>query len=341
MSLSRRTLTSSAATLAAAASLLGPAARATTESAELRISYLEGFGFLAALVARQRGLIERHAANLGLPGLTVNWLPLRIAAVATDALLAGRLDLICGTVTSLLVLWDKTNGGAKVLAGLGGQLLTLVTRNPAVRGVADFGPDDRIAVPSLKQSPHSVLLGIALEQALGPGAYDRLDPNQQQMAHTDAVLAVLNPQHQVNSHFSTLPYMDMELASVTPKIHKVVDLLDIVGGPITTLATYGMGSFFADNPIKARAFLMAIDEANAIIAAEPLNVSRDYIAVTGEKVEPAALTAMITRKGNLYATAPLRTHIYAAQMAKTGLIRKMPTDWKEYHVSWLHDRTGS
>ena len=104
--------------------------------------------------------------------------------------------------------------------------------------------------------------------------------------------------------------------------------------------TFAPLTFFADNPIKARAFLMAIDEANAIIAAEPLNVSRDYIAVTGEKAEPAALTAMITRKGNLYATAPLRIQIYAAQMAKTGLIRKMPTDWKEYHVSWLHDRTG-
>ena len=318
-----------------------PAFAAAPESLELRISFLEGFGFLPALVARQRGLIERHAAALGLPDLKVSWLSLRSAVIATDALLAGQLDLICGTITSLLVLWDKTNGGAKVLAGLGGQLVTLVTRNPAVRTVADFGPDDRIAVPSVKQGPHSILLGIALEKQLGDGAHNRLDPIQVQMGHNDGMLAVLTPSHQVNSHFSTLPYMDTELASASPKVHKVVDLLDIVGGPITTLASYGTEAFAAANPIKARAFLMAVDEANALIVRDPLGVSRDYIAAIGEKFEAAVLAEMIVRKGNLYATEPLRTDVYAAQMAKTGLIRKRPKDWRDYHFAMLHDRTGS
>ena len=326
---------------AIAASLLWTPALAATESKELRVSYLEGFGFLPNQVARQRGLIEKHAAALGLPGVTVTWQSLHSAAIATDALLAGQLDVICGSITSLLVLWDKTNGGAKVLAGLGGQLVTLVTRNPAVKTVADFGPDDRIAVPSVKQGPHSILLGIALEKQLGPGKWNKLDSIQVQMGHNDGALAVLTPSSPVNSHFSTLPYMDMELASKTPIVHKVVDLLDIVDGPITTLAAYGTTKFVADHPIKSRAFLSAIDEANDLIVRDPLGVSRDYIAATGEKFEPAALADMIGRKGNLYATAPLRTSVYAAQMAKTGLIRKTPADWKEYHFPLLHDRQGS
>ncbi len=330
-----------AVSTAIAAGLVGRRARAATESPQLRVSYLEGFGFLPNFVARQRGLIEKHAAAIGLPGVTVTWQSLRSAAIATDALLAGQLDVICGTITSMLVLWDKTNGSAKVLAGLGGQLLTLVTRNPAVETVADFGPDDRIAVPSVRQGPHSILLGIALEKQLGPGAYNRLDSIQVQMGHNDGALAILTPSSQVNSHFSTLPYMDMELASKNPVVHKVVDLLDIVGGPITTVAAYGTTPFVADNPIKARAFLAAIDEANDLIVRDPLGVSRDYVAATGEKFEPVALAEMIGRKGNLYATTPLRTGVYAAQMAKTGLIRRMPASWKDYHFPLLHDRQGS
>ena len=252
-----------------------------------------------------------------------------------------RASAFCAFWTLLLTARLSACGGAKVLTNFGCQLVTLVTRNPAVRTVADFGPDDRIAVPSVKQGPHSILLGIALEKALGPGAYNRLDSIQVQMGHADAMVAMLNASSQVNSHFSTLPYMDREMASVAPPIHKVVDLLDIVGGPITTLSAYGTTTFADANPIKARAFLAAIDEANALIVSDPIGVSRDYIAATGEKFEPAVLAEMIARKGNLYATAPLRAQVYAAQMAKTGLIRKMPKDWKDYHSPLLHDREGS
>ena len=326
---------------AMAAGLLWTPAWAAGESTELRVSYLEGFGFLPNQVARQRGLVEKHAAALGLPNLSVTWQSLHSAVIATDALLAGQLDVICGSITSLLVLWDRTSGGAKVLAGLGGQLVTLVTRNPAVKTVADFGPDDRIAVPSVKQGPHSILLGIALEKQSGSGNWNKLDSIQVQMGHNDGTLAVLTPSSPVNSHFSTLPYMDMELASKNPIVHKVVDLLDIVAGPITTLAAYGTTRFAEANPVKARAFLMAIDEANALIVSDPLGVSRDYIAATGEKFEAAALAEMIGRKGNLYASEPVRTDVYAAQMFKTGLIRKAPKDWKEYHFAQLHDRQGS
>ena len=81
-----------AVTAAIAMALAGRRVRAATESLELRISYLEGFGFLPNQVARQRQLIEKHAAALGLPGVAVTWQSLRSAVIATDALLSGQLD---------------------------------------------------------------------------------------------------------------------------------------------------------------------------------------------------------------------------------------------------------
>jgi hypothetical protein len=33
--------------------------------------------------------------------------------------------------------------------------------------------------------------------------------------------------------------------------------------------------------------------------------------------------------------------VIAAQMARTGLIRRAPATWREFHWPYLHDRAGS
>ena len=106
-----------------------------------------------------------------------------------------------------------------------GQVLTLVTRDPNVHAITDFGPTARIAVPSVKQGPHSLVIGMALDKALGAGSFNKLDSIQVQSGHADAVTMILNPSHEVNSHFSTLPYVDTELKSLSPKIHTVLPSL--------------------------------------------------------------------------------------------------------------------
>jgi NitT/TauT family transport system substrate-binding protein len=324
----------------AAASVVPPRAGAA-ESQELRISSLEGFGFLPLFIALDRRLIEAHAGALGLDGLRINHLPLRSAVVSTDALLAGQLDVIAGTVTSLLVLWDKTNGDVRAVSDLGGQVLTLVTRNPNVHSIVDFGPTDRIAVPSVRQGPHSLVIGMALDKALGAGSYGKLDSIQVQSGHADAVTMILNPTHEVNSHFSTLPYVDIELKSTVPKIHAVLTSSEVFGGPTTIISAYATRRFVEENPIKAAALAAALDEAQEIIANDRMGAANSYIAVTHERFAPEVLAELLTREGVLYSGVPTRTMLIAAQMARTGLIRRPPADWKDFHFPLLHDRPGS
>lgn len=339
MTISRRAIGQGALTLAAAN--VAPRTAAAMESPELRISSLEGFGFLPLFIALDRRLIETHAAALGLAGLRINHVPLHSAVVSTDALLAGQLDVIAGTVTSLLVLWDKTNGDVRAVADLGGQLLTLVTRNPNVHSIADFGPNDRIAVPSVRQGPHSLVIGMALDKVLGAGSYGKLDSIQVQIGHADAVMMILNPSHEVNSHFSTLPYFDTELKSVTPKIHAVLTSLDVFGGPTTIISAYATRRFVEENPIKTAALVAALDEAQEVIAKDRMSAANSYIAVTRERFAPEVLADLLTREGVLYSGVPTRTMLVAAQMARTGLIRRSPANWKDFHFSFLHDRQGS
>ncbi len=339
MKIKRRSLGLSA--LGAATASLAPRRAAASENPVLRISSLEGFGFLPLFIALDRRLIQLHAASLGLENLEIQHVPLHSAVVSTDALLAGQLDVIAGTVTSLLVLWDKTNGDVRSVSDLGGQVLSLVTRNPNVHSIVDFGPTDRIAVPSVKQGPHSLVIGMALDKALGPGSYGKLDSIQVQSGHADAVTMILNPSSAVNSHFSTLPYVDTELKSVSPKIHTVLTSNEVFGGPTTIIAAYATRRFVEENPIKAVALSAALDEAQEVIAKDRMSAANSYLAVTHERFAPEVLADLLTRKGVLYSGVPTRTMLVAEQMARTGLIRKAPADWKDFHFPFLHDRSGS
>jgi NitT/TauT family transport system substrate-binding protein len=314
---------------------------AASESPELRISSLEGFGFLPWFIALDRRLIQTHAAALGLENMRINHMPLRSAIVSTDALLAGQLDVIAGTVTSLLVLWDKTNGDVRAVADMGGQVLTLVTRNPDVHSIVDFGPNDRIAVPSVKQGPHSLVIGMALDKALGPGSFGKLNSIQIQSGHADAVTMILNPMHEVNSHFSTLPYVDIELKSESPKVHAVLTSNEVFGGPTTIISAYATRRFMEENPIKAAALVAALDEAQEVIAKDRMSAASSYLAVSHERFTPEVLADLLTREGVLYSGVPTRTMLVAGQMARTGLIRRVPANWKEFHFPLLHDRPGS
>ena len=220
-------------------------------------------------------------------------------------------------------------------------MLTLVTRNPAVHSIVDFGPGDRIAVPSVKQGPHSLVIGLALDKALGAGSFGKLDAIQVQSGHADAVLMVLTPSSEVNSHFSTLPYVDIELKSPAPKLHAVLTSSEVFGGPTTTISAYASRRFVEENPIKTAALVAALDEANALIASDRMSAAASYLAVSHEHFSPEDLADKLTRPGVLYSGVPTRTMLIAAQMARTGLIRRAPADWREFHYAFLHDRPGS
>jgi NitT/TauT family transport system substrate-binding protein len=327
--------------LGAIAAGVTPRRTTAAETPVLRISSLEGFGFLPLFIALDRRLIEIHAATLGIQDLRVEHVPLHSAVVSTDALLAGQLDVIAGTTTSLLVLWDKTNGDVRSVSALGGQVLTLVTRNPNVNSIVDFGPSDRIAVPSVRQGPHSLVIGLALDKALGPGSYGKLDAIQIQSGHADAVTMILNSAHEVNSHFSTLPYVDTELKSTSPKIRAVLTSSEVFGGPTTIISAYATRRFVDANPIKTAALAAALDEANDIIAKDHMSAAASYTNVTNERFPREVLADLLTREGVLYSGVPTRTMLIATQMARTGLIRRAPSDWREFHYPFLHDRAGS
>jgi NitT/TauT family transport system substrate-binding protein len=317
--------------------LAAPAGAA--ESTELRVARQPGLVYLQAIIMEEKKLVEKHAAALGLAGATVKWSIITSGGVMTEAILSDSIDIATTGVSNMLLAWGKTNGNIRMLTGMAGVPFRMLTRNASVKTIKDFGPSDRIAVPTIRVSMQAMMMGIALEQAWGPGQHGKLDSNQVQLGHPDALQALLNPNHEVNSHFSIPPFQDIAMKS--PLVHTVFVSNDVMGGPATISNCWAKQSVIDANPIKIKAFIAALDEASDLVARDPKAAAEIYLAVTKEKISVDELVSIIKQPGAIFSTVPQRSMLWAEYMYRIGLIKQKPASWKDYSFPHIADRNGS
>ena len=174
-------------TLVASVALLALSfAAGAQQKSEISITRQPGILYLPSHVMEKQQLIEKEAAKLGVPNLKVTWASLSGGGAQTDALLSGNVDVVNTGVGNLLLLWDRTKGGVKGIVANSALPLALITRNPNIHTLKDYGPNDRIAVPTLKVSTQAILLQMASEKTFGAGQMTKLDANTVQLGHPDA-----------------------------------------------------------------------------------------------------------------------------------------------------------
>ena len=313
---------------------------ARAEVAELKISKQPGLLFAPMLLMEHHKLVEKHAKDAGVPELKASWLTLMSGGANNDALLSDNLHIVTSGVTNMLLLWGKTNGDIKAIVGVSGLPFKLVTRSPSIKTIKEYTPGDRIALPTVRQSIQAITLGIALQKAYGDDkANEKLLPNQVQMGHPDALTALLNPQHEVTSHFASSPFQEIELKN--PGIHVVLESRDALGGDGHVALAYGTTKFYEENPKTVRAFLAAYEEAVAIIKSNPKAAAETYLTLVKERATADEVAQLLTQQGAIFQAAPIRTMVYAEYMAKAGFIKPTPKSWKDYFFPLLHDRNGS
>jgi len=309
------------------------------EGTEFHVARQPGIVYLQAVLMEEKKLIEKQAAALGLRDVKVKWSIITSGGVMTEALISGSIDMAITGVSNMLLLWDRTNGGAKSVAGVAGVPFLLLTRNPKVKTLKDFGAEDRIAVPTIRASMQAMMLGMALEQTYGPGQHGRLDSNQVQLGHPDALQALTNPRHEVNSHFSIPPFQNIALKS--PDVHAVLNSIDVLGGPATITNAWAMQKYVDANPIKIKALMAALDEANEWIAKDPKGAAEVYLAATKEKISVDELVEVIKQPGSIFSATPQRSMLWADYMNRIGLLKAKPASWKDFFFPAIHDRAGS
>ena len=312
---------------------------ARAEVPEITVTNQPGISYLPVLVMEKRGLIEAEAARLGTPNLKVKWVTLSNGGAATDALLAGQVDFVATGITNFILVWSATNGAAKAVGALSRVPMFLVTRNPEIRDVADFSERDRIAVPNTKASSQIILLQMLLEQRFGEAGIHRFDTLLVQLGHPEAVQALSNPLHEINSHLSAPPYQDEELK--IPGVRKILTLTDVMGGPVTNTVAFSTEKFRATNPKAYAAFAAALDTANDFIGAHPREAADLYLVATREKTRVEDLVEFLTRQTTTFSTVPTGALRTAQFMAKVGVTKRSPSDWKSLFFPNIHERPGN
>jgi NitT/TauT family transport system substrate-binding protein len=333
----RRDFLQTAAAVAALGAGAFPARAA--ELKEINFSRQPGVLYLPMILMEHHKLVEKHAKLLGLGDVKVNWLTLTSGGAATDALLAGSLDFVTSGATNMLLLWDRTKGQVKGVAGCGGLPMFLLTNNPNVKTIKDFTAKDKIAVPTIKVSSQATILHMAAEKAFGPGKHGELDAFTVQMGHPDATAAILSPNNEINSHFSLPPFQQIALKD--PKVHVVLRSDEIFGGPVNNAVTFTSAKFRNANPQGVSAVLAAIEEAMGMIKAQPKESAATYLANVKDKITAEELVEVITNKDANFGAAPIGLNQLSAFMARVGTLKTTPKDWKEFFWEEAHGLAGS
>src|SRR5436305_11067923 len=127
-----------AAVLAAVVMLIAEPASAT-ESNTIHIGRQPGLVYLQAIIMEEKKLVEKHAAALGLKDVKVNWSIITSGGVMTEAILSDSIDVAITGISNLLLVWGKTNGQIKSVAGMAGVSFRMLTRKAKVKSIKDIG----------------------------------------------------------------------------------------------------------------------------------------------------------------------------------------------------------
>jgi NitT/TauT family transport system substrate-binding protein len=313
---------------------------AKAEPTSITIAKEYGIGYLPYMIMEHNKLVETRAGALGVKDLNITWQTFGGSGLMQGAMLAGRLDFASSGVPWFLTMWDKLNGQVKSPGALDSMPLYLNTRNPDVKSITDFSDKDRIAVPAVKSSVQAMTLQMAAAAAFGVENATKLDPLTVSLSHPDAMTALLSGISEINSHFTSPPFQDLELKD--PSVHKVLSSYEFTGGQTTFIISWTTTRFHQENPKTYQAFVEALSEAQELINRQPAEAARIYLEMSSDKrLTHEALVAMLANPDYKYTIVPQNIMKYADFMYKTGSMKSRPASWKDLFFPNVHDKPGS
>ena len=326
--------------LAAAAFALA-AGTAVAEVDELKMMSQYGIGYMQLTIMKNDKLVEKHLAKQGLPDTKVTWARMGAGAAANDALLSGGLHFAAGGTGPAIILWDRTRANLKVhcVAALSSMPNLLVTRNPAVKSIKDFGEKDRIAMAGAGSSVQTTYLQMAAAKEFGIDNYKKLNPLMVNLPHPEGLRALLSGSGDVTSQFTSPPFQNTALEN--PQIKTVLNSYDVMGGPNTFLVVWATNKFREENPKTYRAVLDAMKEATDSINADKKRAAEIYVKEGGGKESAEKLLKIMDDPQIHYTMAPERILPFAQFMHQVGTIKNKPESWKDLFFPEVHHLPGS
>jgi NitT/TauT family transport system substrate-binding protein len=306
--------------------LLIPVSHALAEE-PVRIGMGFGLAFLPIYICEDLKLVEKYGKNAKLE-LRPSYQRFLSAGPLQEALANGAIDMAPFGVAPLLAAWEKSKDTPQqivVISGLTTLPPVLLTNRAEVKTLADFGPADRIAVPSAS-APQVYLLQMQSEKVLGQ--HDKLRSQIVVLSHRTAVADLIAAKDSVAGYFSSAPFTELALAD--GRIHKVLGAGDVVDGKVSFLVLGATKAYIAAHSLVPEVVAKAMDEAARIIHDDPRRAAEIYLAH-----EPSAsfdVAVIASDLGELKDDFGSPVHgiaAFADFMARHGELKSPPQSWKE------------
>lgn len=305
----------------------------------VRIAKQPGVAYLPLMVMEKEKLFEKHAKDAG-SDITTDWLRFTGGSAMNEALLSGGLDIASGGIPPLLTIWSRTENNLKIkgIAAISAHPQFLLSTNPNVKTIKDFGTGDKIALPAVKVSNQAVMLQMLAAREMGEDKATTIDAMTVSMGHPDALAAMLAG-NDINGHFSQSPFQDMALKD--KRVHIVANSWDIVGGPYPIAIAWAADRFATDDPNLLPAFVSALKEAQEKIKADPDYAADVWIQMDVKNFTHDEALAIVKNPNMIWDTAPQNTLTFLRHMNKVGLVKRTTDDWKDVYFSQIGDLQGS
>ena len=313
------------------------ASPAKAEVSEVTLGQQFGLSFLPMMYMEQAGLIEKHAVALGLPKPKVVWAKLAGPSNLNEGLISGAIQFTALGTPSIGLLWDKTRGDVKGLVAICSYPLYLNTRTPNVKSLKDFGPTDKIAVPSVKVSTQAIMLQMQAEKEWGPGQHYKFDSQTVSLGHPDAMAALLS-NTEVTGHFASSPFHEIEMRD--PRVKTVMTSYEILGGRATAATMITSERFKTANPKTVQAVLNATRESIEYLNADKRRAAEIYLKLAGGKNTVDELEAVIKDPNWAYTLTPEKIGKTVQFMNRIGMVKTPVTDWKQLFFPEAHGLPG-
>lgn len=300
-----------------------------------------GVGFLPLLMMREHGLIEKHAAQAGIPDLQVGWIELGGPAVVNDALLSGSVDFIAAGPPGFVTLWDRTYDSIDVrgVAAIAALPMYLNTRAEHLDSLEDLREEDKIALTAVKVSIPAIVMQMYARQQHGLDEATRFDRYTVTMAHPDGVVALTSGSGAITAHYTSPPFHQRERED--PAV-RTIQTTDEVVGPGTTFTMLSTTARYrTENPEVYGAVIAALREANALIEADVEHAAQVlYESDGGAGFSVEALVDLLRDPDIQFTTEPANVDRYAEFMYEIESIRHRPSPEHGLFFPEVFDGTG-
>ena len=305
----------------------------------VRIGIGSGLAFLPAYICDDLDLIEKYGKQAHLD-LKATFPRFAGAGPLQEALAAGTIDIAPFGVAPLLSEWEKTSGSPGQLLAVSGMTTlspVLLTNRANVRTLADFGKEDRIAIPAAT-SPQHYFLQMQSEKLFGK--YDKLRSRIVMLPHPQAAAMLMEGGGSLAGYFSSAPYTEIVLAD--GRIHKVLSGADVIGGKASFLILAASKTYVTAHPRVVEAIGKALDEAARLIHDDPHHAAELFLVHEPSKtLDVTAVAAIIGDIKDEFGSPVHGVQAFADFMSRHGGLKAPPKSWKEIVAPALLDSPSS